>query len=486
MLHFMNWLIPNILYQADGGTGGEDIKPDPDPDPGEGDEDLEVDVETKLKDLDADALNELMDREDIDYDKYLDWMKTEDEEVSIKDILVEEETDDDNKDADDKSTTDDDDTKDKDADDDADLEKDKDPDKKTSDDDKSDDKKVDDDSKDKTDDDSAADDKTKAKTIKISDNYINKQVQSFRDQMKDDDPAIAAKKTQHFQEVMEGIKGGLFDPKSLKNYINAQMYIKTIKSPFDKDWKPEQKVVNDPAYIEKATKQKSEMMLKRLKGDYPDLPDDAFEDDDSLKDFEEGLSRREFLEFSDKMKAADTEITSEYDRYAHVVENWEQIATDTITTDVKLFEARIAKLNLSLKDLGIESLDLDKKDLYNEYLWKNVLFTDGKTDQPNDNVLTFMDGKIPIVKPGTVYQKLMDLNLEHIVGKKENDGLNKGFKAGINNQEDPSTSDLAGKKHREKVEIDEDVFDDDNLTPDQIQEKLDRMKSNIAAGGKKR
>jgi hypothetical protein len=471
-----NWIIPNKLYQADDGSGeggGENHDQDPDDD--------QITPETKLSELDTDQLDELMDREDVDIDKYLEWMKTQDEDQTFDTILIKEDPD--KKDDDDDTETDDDPDKDKkDTDDDDgvdDADPEKDGDQTKADDKKDDDQKLEDGSNGKADDQSAADDKTKAKTIKISDEYITKQVQSFREQMKDDDPELTNKKAEQFQDILNGIKGGEMDGKALKNYVNAQMYIKTIKSPFDADWKPEQKVVSDPEYIKKATEQKQKMILDRVRKQFPDYPEDA-EDDEAVKDFEEGLSRRDFQNYSEQVKNIESEIDADYDRYIHVVTNWEDIAKDTITADVKLFEARISKLNLSLKDLGIESLDLNEKDLYNEYLWKNVLFKDGETNKPDGNVLTYMDETIPIVKPGSVYGKLIDLNLELILGSKEHAARKQGFDAGLNNQEDPSTSDAPGKEHRDKIEIDEEDFTDDT-TPEQDQEKLDALKKTISA-----
>lgn len=476
MLHLQNWLIPNKLYQVDEAGGGEkDPQPDPDPE--------DIDLTTKLSELESDTLNELMDREDIDIDKYLEWMKTQDADATIESIVTKEEKDPDKKD---EVDTDDPDKEDTDVDVDADdTDSGKEGDQTKAEDKKDEDKKVEEDSKGKTDDDSTGDAKTKPKTIKINDEYITKQVQNFRNQLKDNDPATIDKKAEQFQDILNGIKGGDMDTKSLKNYINAQMYIKTIKSPFDADWKPDQKVVENPEYIQKATEQKQKMILDRIQKQFPDFPDDGLTDDDVMKDFEEGLSRREFQDFSNNFDAVGKEIDESYDRYIHVVTNWEDIAKDTITADVQLFKARISKLNLSLKDLGIESLDLNEKDLYNEYLWKNVIFQDGEANKPDSGVLTYMDETIPIVKPGSVYSKLIDLNLERIMGSKEYSARKQGFEAGINNQEDPSTSDASGKEHRDKIEITEEDFDD-NTTPEQDQEKLDKLKEiiNTASGAK--
>lgn len=478
----MNWLIPNKLYQVDDGAGGDDTNT-PKPDESE-----DLILTNKLFELEMEDLDGLLDNDKIDIQKLTDWMKTRDEESTIESVLIVEDKDlnkDLNEDqkkvaADEAAAA----VADEDLDDEAKqkLADAKERDQSKADDKKAGDKKVDDAAAGKTDDGSKADDKSKAKTIKITDEYIAKQEQNFRNQYKDEDPDVVNKKAEYFRDILNGIKGGEMDTKALKNYINAQMYIKTIKSPFDADWKPDEKVVGTPEYIKEATTKKNEIISDQMHAKYPDIPEDAFEDDDVLKEFEEGLSKREYDSYRNFYKEVADSINKQYDRYAHVVNNWETIAKDTITADVKLFEARLSKLNLTLKDLGIDTLDLDEKDLYNEYLWKNIIFVDGKTDNPDGNIMTFMDEKIPIIKPGSVYAKLIDSNLELLLSKAGHDGRKQGFKVGLDNQIDPSTSELAGLQHRENLEITEETFDDENLTPEQMKEKTDLLKAAIVAG----
>jgi len=487
MLHkFLSWVIPNVFYQADGSEGGgESTTTNKDE---QQEEKIDLDATAKLHELELGVIDQLFDRDDIDYDKLLTWMKGRDETTTLNDVLM----------ADDKSGTDD---KDKAADDDKAAEEkaadadDKKADDKDDDEDKdavakegdetkagdkkADDKKVEDDAKGKTDDKSGTEDKTKVKTIKISDEYITKQVQNFRTQLKGEDPDAVEKRTAYFQDILNGIKGGEMDSRALKNYINAQMYIKTIKSPFDKDWKPDQQVVSDPKYIEEATKQKTKMITDRIIAKFPEFPEDALSDNDKLQDFEESLTRRQYDDYKALYSDAKTNIENEYDRYAHTINNWEKIAADTIKVDVKMFESLLSKHNLSLKDLGINSLNLDEKDLYNEYLWKNILFVDGDTGKPNTEIMSFLHDTIPVLKPGAVYTALINRNVDMMIAKKAHEGRAQGFNAGLNNSEHPSTSDMGGTEHREKIEIDEEEFDNDDLTPEQIQDKLDKVKSSI-------
>lgn len=489
MLHSRNdWLIPNIFHQeeAGGGGGGDDDKKLPD-------ESEDLILTDKLFELEMEELDSLLDNENIDIEKLTEWMKLRDENSTIESILIVDEKDDNKKKDQDEDLTDDQKAAAKAAAEKVDEDLDEDAkqkladakekrDQSKADDKKLDDKKADDEAAGKTDDESKADDKTKAKVIKITDEYIKTQEQNFRKQYKDEDPEVVDKKTEYFRDILNGIKGGEMDSKALKNYINAQMYIKTIKSPFDADWKPDEKVVSTPEYIKEATNQKHKIIAEQMHAKYPDMPADAFEDDEVLKQWEEGLSRREYDSYNHFHKEVEGNINKQYDRYTHVVTNWETIAKDTITADVKLFEARLSKLNLTLKDLGIETLDLNETDLYNEYLWKNIIFVDGKTDNPDANIMTFMDDTIPIIRPGSVYAKLIDSNLEKLLGKAGHDGRKQGFKAGMNNQEDPSTSENVGLKHRENLEITEESFDDDDLTPAQMEEKLARLKTAIIAG----
>lgn len=473
MKNIFDWVIPNIFFQKDGETGGDPPPPDP---PEQEEEEFELDPTSKLVDLEMETLDQLIDSDQVDQDKLLEWMKSRNADDTLESVMIKDETDE-KKETDESTDTDDDEGKDE-----------TDPGEKKDLEDQTD-KKGDEpgEKKDaaaaepgKTDPQKQDDGKTKSKAFKITDEYITKQVQNFKDQWKDDSPDVLNKKVDAITDVLNGIKGSEMDQKSLKNYINAQLYIKTIKSPFDADWKPEKEVVSDPEYIKQATEQKQKMIVNKMKEKYPEFPDDAFEDEDSLKEFEDSLSRREFQEYDNLYKATTDQIDGEYDRYVHITQNWETIAESTIRTDVELFKAKLARYNLTPKDLGIESLDLNEKDLYNEYLWKNVLFENGETNKPNPEVLTFMDNVIPIVRPKAVYNMLMEMNMDQIIQAKEHKARQQGFKTGLNNIEDPSTSNLPGKEHRDKIEIEAEDFDNDDLTPEQMQEKLDKLKEGVA------
>jgi len=470
-----------VFYEAEGTQGGKEAELEA---PETLEEDI-LDYNSKLFELEMDKLDSLLDDEKVDQDKLLEWMKGRNEETTINDLLLKQDTD----------KTDKEDKKEDLKEDGVDKE---DPKKEddsfekgdqTGDVEGKDKKKVEEGLDGKTKKPAEVDGKKSPKTFKVDDNYINNQVQSFKESIKDQDPETIQARTEAFKDILNGIKGGEMDAHSMKNYVNAQMYIKTIKSPFDSDWKPEKKVVSDPKYIEEATNQKNKMIIASVKAKFPDFPDDAFDNDgESLKDFEDGLSNREYKEYSDLYNSEEARISGEYDRYVYIVNNWEDIAKDTITADVALFKSRLAKLNLTLKDIDIDSLDLSEKDLYNEYLWKNVIFKDGKTDKPNDVVLTFMDGEIPVVKPLGVYQTLMDINMEKIIAKREAIARRQGFEKGLDNQEDPSLSDSPTRTdQRDKVEIDIEDFDDDDLTPEEHQRKLDQLKGNIirSSQGKK-
>jgi len=61
---------------------------------------------------------------------------------------------------------------------------------------------------------------------------------------------------QDYKLILTGVKGDQFTDRAFKNYVNSQLYIKSLKSPFDPNWKPDAAVVKSPDYLEMATKQK--------------------------------------------------------------------------------------------------------------------------------------------------------------------------------------------------------------------------------------
>lgn len=467
MNKFFMWVIPPKFYSPDGSEGGDPGKPE--------DENLELDLtdDTDLSQLDPDSIYQIMEMDNIQEDKLLDWIKSgSKEQLFFKDIKEAEKSDDDkktddaadpqnpNKDADDKDKQDDTDNADPNKADDSTA---KDPGKT--------DQKADAD-KDKT---------LEAKTIKVSEEYIAGQIAKLKDQLKGKDPDLIDKQVTNLETILNSIKDGEMDGRSLKNYINAQTYIKTLKSPLDKDWKPDPKVVSTPEYIEKATKQKQQMIADAIREKYPDYPADG--DQEAVQDFEDSLTNREYDEYKNIKQQRASEISDRYDRYQHLAENWEDIARDTVKSEILLFSKKLESYKIKAQDLGISNLDLDDKN-YNEYLYKHVLFDD--KGNPNPDVFTFVDNVIPIVKPFSVYNNLMNANLDQIIALKEAAARKEAYRKGIDDQPDPSLSDnQQNPGQRDEITINENSFDDDSLTPEQHDSMLAKIKNSIIRGKRK-
>ena len=465
------WIIPQKLYAPDGAEGGD---PKPEDENKELDnQELELDLtdETDLSELDTESIYQIMEMDNIEESKLLDWVKSGmKEKLYFKDIKTVEKTDEDKID----DAADQQDQKEDDAD------------KDKADDDAAGDKPKDDDGTDKdpgkTDQKSDADkDKTlEVKTITIDDNYIQKQIANLKEQLKGKDPAAVDKQVANMESILTAVKGGVMDGRSLRNYVNAQTYIKTLKSPLDKDWKPDPKVVNTPEYIEKATKQKQIMIAEAIKEKYPDYPGDG--DPEAVKDFEDSLTNREYNEYLNIQKERATEISDRYDRYQHLTENWEDIARDTVNSEVQLFVKKLESFKIKPQDLGIKQLDLDDKN-YNEYLYKNLLFDEKGV--PNPEIFTFVDNVIPVVKPFSLYNSLLNKNLDQIISLREAAARKEAYRKGIDDQPDPSLSDNSQNPgQRDEIKIDDLSFDDESMSMDQHENLLQRIKAKVISDSK--
>lgn len=474
------WIIPQILLAPDGAAGGDQNTQDDNhqndhsdqPD----DQEIELTDDTDLAQLDNDSIYQIMELDNVQIDKLTDWVRGGmKESLLFKDIkIADDETDDKNN----KNTADVDDEKNQD----------KDPDYKTKGKNLNDDDSVkNNDGKEKQDDKTpvkpnAEPDKTDSvKTIKINDEYISNQIAKLKEQLKDKDPDLVNKQVSNLTSILNSIKDGEMDARTLKNYINAQTYIKTLKSPFDKDWKPDARVVNTPEYIEKANKQKQQMIANAIKEKYPDYPESG--DPEDIAEWEDSLTNRQFDEYKAIKKQRADEISDRYDRYQYLTENWEDIARDTVKSEVQLFSEKLKSLKINQKDLGINTLDLDDKN-YNEYLYKHIMFDE--KGNPNPDVFLFVDNVIPIVKPFSVYNALMNINLDQIIALREIEARKEAYKKGISDQPDPSLSDnQQNPGQRDEIDFNEDMFDDD-ISIDQHENMLSKIKNKILRERKNR
>lgn len=464
------WIIPPVCFAPDGSEGG-----DPKPEDKIEDENLELDLtdDTDLSQLDAESIYQIMEMDNIQESKLMDWVKSGmKEQLFFKDIK-EAEISDDEKKTDDAADPQ---NPNKDADD-----KDKQIDKDNAD----PNKPIDGTEKpaDKTAAKADADkDKTlETKTIKVSEEYIANQLAKLKEQLKGKDPDLIDKQVNNLEVILTSIKDGEMDGRSLKNYINAQTYIKTLKTPLDKDWKPDPKVVNTPEYIEKATKQKQQMIADAIREKYPDYPTDG--DKAAVQDFEDSLTNREYDEYKIIKQERAGEISDRYDRYQHLTENWEDIARDTVKSEIYLFTKKLESLKIKAQDLGISNLDLDDKN-YNEYLYKNVLFDE--KGNPKDDIFTFVDNVIPVVKPFSIYNTLVNANMDQIIALREAAARKEAYRKGIDDQPDPSLSDnQQNPGQRDEITINENSFDDDSLTPEQHDSLLAKLKNSIIRGKRK-
>ena len=272
------------------------------------------------------------------------------------------------------------------------------------------------------------------------------------------------------KSILEGVKGEAFTSKALQNYINSQLYIKEIKSPLDKDWKmPEESKTEE--YIKQAEEVKTKTLISKMKEHFPDFPDSL--DEDTLAEYEETLSRRDYSKYLQLMEDERKKIDSEFDRYFYIANNWEQLAVNTINSDLQLFEKKLSESGVSLKDLGID-LKLDENG-YNKFLFENILIPNNKV---NNRIVHFIGESVPVIEPRALYKELLDLFYNDILELAMNKGKSTGYKEAIKDIPEPKgthSSKSGMLDYNEEISI----FDNDELDDELLDKHLNKIRKKI-------
>jgi hypothetical protein len=328
------------------------------------------------------------------------------------------------------------------------------------------------------------------KTFIVDDKYIADSVAKFEKEQADKvkDPAVLKEMVNDYRAALETVKGDPFNSHNLKMHINAQTYIKNVKTPFAPDWKPDSKITQTEEYIQKATAHKNKAILTRLQARYdgvdlPLFPTAAITDKVKRIEFEKDLiatDPSEYDNYKQTLDATEKEINGEFDRWYYIDKNWETMAKDTITSDVQLFYKFLESQKVKPEDLGIPDLTLDDK-YYNPFLYENVLYKGkGKT---NEDVFAMYQGKYPVVKPFSVYNTLRDIFLEPIIAKREEAARITGYELGKKDTVEPGMSNSMNRGEREIIDVDESILDeaDTNESKEAYTSRMDKFLSKTRA-----
>lgn len=298
--------------------------------------------------------------------------------------------------------------------------------------------------------------------ITIDDAYIQKTLAD----LSKDNPQSA----EQLKSILEGVKGESFTSKALQNYINSQLYIKEIKSPLNKDWQmPEESKTEE--YIKQAEEIKKKTLISKMKEHFPDYPDDL--DEDNIALFEESLSRRDYSRYLQLIDEEKEKIDREFDRYFYIANNWEQLAIDTIKSDLQLFEKKLSESGVKLSDLGID-LQLDENG-YNKFLFDNILLPNNKV---NNKIVHFIGESIPVLEPRALYKELLDLFYNDILELALNKGKSTGYKEAIKDIPEPKGT--HGSKSA-MLDYDEEVniFDSEDVDDELLDKHLNKIRKKI-------
>lgn len=331
--------------------------------------------------------------------------------------------------------------------------------------------------KDKSDDEQqqqkTAKDKTEAKTVTVDDSYIQKFIADYKTSFQGSEEEFK-QVSEELTGILKGINGETFSPKALQNYINSQLYIKKIKSPLDENWQmPEESKTEE--YIKQAEAIKGKTLAEKLKQKFPDFPDDP-NDQESLLEFEESLSRREYAEYQKLYEQEKAKIDKEFDRYFYISNNWEKIAVETIKADLSLFENKLKEAGISPQDLGLD-LSLDN-DGYNKFIYDNILLPNGKI---NDKLVHYIGNTVPVIEPRAIYKELMDLFFNDIVETAKHKGQAHAYREAQKDIPEPSGT------HKTKSglldgEEEINVLDDFDADDEMLDKILNKVKRKILKG----
>jgi hypothetical protein len=326
------------------------------------------------------------------------------------------------------------------------------------------------------------------KVFIVDDKQIADRVAKFTADNKEviKDPAQLAEAVDNFKRILESVKGDPYNEHNLKVHINAQTYIKNLKSPFAPDWKPDPKVTQTPEYIDKAIKHKNNVILNRLQSKFdgvelPLFPKEALESKEARREFEKELIASDPSEFNNYQKMMDdTEkgINEDFDKWQYIDQNWETMAADTIKTDVMLFKNFLVSQKVKPEDIGLPDLNLNES-FYNQFLYENVLY---KGKNPNDDVFSMYRNKYPIVKPGAILNSLTNIFLDSIIAKREEAARIEGYEFGKKDTVEPGMSNSSNPGEREIIDVadDESILDESytNETKDAYEARIDKWLNN--------
>jgi hypothetical protein len=410
------------------------------------DEEGSITDDTNLYDLTEDQIDEILDSDEVDIDKYLNLIKKGEKEIFLKDIKkpLEEEV----------ETSKDKELPEGEAKEEIQKEEVK-PEVKPE---------------------GKQEEKPVHKTnFKITDEFIAQKIAEYR-QANKDNPQVN-QMTEDYRKILEGIKGDLISDRALKNYVNAQLYIKSVKNPFSQEFKPDETVVKTQEYIQKANEAKSRFVLQAVKSKFPTFPEDGLTNEESRLDFERDLmldNPRKFREYEDTIQNAEKDVNESYDKWYYITQNWESIAKDTINQEVDLFKGWLESKGVKPEDINLPELKLDEKNFYNEFIFKNVLYNE--KGQPNEQVIAFMDNKYPVVKPMTVFNTLKDLFFDSILDVYSERARKDGFNTGKEAIVEPSLSESNLSRNAETTLTEEEMLEDDDTPLEKIREIREKIK----------
>jgi len=226
-------------------------------------------------------------------------------------------------------------------------------------------------------------------------------------------------------DILVKIKGEVLSPKALKNYIHSQRHIEELKASRSEVVQPKQELnatAEKPLATytdEEVSNYKTSIITRRIKEKYPDFPEDALTNRESLNLYYSDMLYERPADLDDfKSDFADIRdsISTEIEREVEVGRNWKGYAEQTILEGFKTFDEFIQSKGVTATEMGI--------DLSSPEVAKSVLYD--KNGNANPDVVFIRKG-VPIVMKDRFIAALKEKYMDDIISSKEKRAGDKAY-----------------------------------------------------------
>ena len=251
-----------------------------------------------------------------------------------------------------------------------------------------------------------------------SDEGIQKEISPEKPALITIDDDYIAKADPKDKNILESIKGGQLDEKSLGRLVNAQRKIGEqgnelglLKQKTEIQKPIPEKIPAQTQTLDKQVRAKiSEEVLNRLKPDFPDIPTDPEE----LNMYLDNLSRQDYDEYKEKRDSIRREVETDFNTAYYKINNHEKINDTVLNNDLISIKNELKEWDIEdPKALGFDlNLESPDKKTLDELMLKDGKFDSSLVEQYGQDA----SGKpLYFFKEGAIREKFFRMNTGRIV-----------------------------------------------------------------------